>query len=182
MPLVITCLLEKNNVSNYRIAKSHQQNSVCKLCSVVERLSIVFYFCLHVKCHSTNCLWQWCKVQGLRYISKTVITFNKRLRSTKTYYNLTVEISLLSYSTYKPLFTHHYRAAASNNPEHKTYTLSGSIAFCFLPEKIYIGSYMSAHVLLNLKNDLGKRDKMRGLPSILSLFRNEFNKFNNTGI
>ena len=36
---------------------------------------------------------------------------------------------------------------------------------------------MSAHVLLNLLNDLGKRDKMRGLPSILSLFRNKFNKF-----
>ena len=41
-------------------------------------------------------------------------------------------------------------------------------------------SYMSAHVLLNLFNELGKRDKMRGLPSILSFFRNEFNKFNNT--
>ena len=40
---------------------------------------------------------------------------------------------------------------------------------------------MSAHVLLNLLNELGKRDKMRGLPSILSLFRNEFNKVNNTG-
>ena len=38
---------------------------------------------------------------------------------------------------------------------------------------------MSAHILLNLLNELGKRDKMRGLPSILS-FRNEFNKFNNT--
>ena len=37
------------------------------------------------------------------------------------------------------------------------------------------GSYMSAHVLLNLLNELGKRDKMRGLPSILYLFRNEFN-------
>ena len=36
---------------------------------------------------------------------------------------------------------------------------------------------MSAHVLLNLLNVLGKRDKMRG---ILSLFRNEFNKFSNT--
>ena len=44
----------------------------------------------------------------------------------------------------------------------------------------YRGSYMSAHVLLNLLNELGKRDKMRGLPSILSLFRNEFNKFNKT--
>ena len=39
---------------------------------------------------------------------------------------------------------------------------------------------MSAHVLLNLLNKLGIRDKMRGLPSILSLFRNLFNKFNNT--
>ena len=39
---------------------------------------------------------------------------------------------------------------------------------------------MSAHGLLNLFNELGKRDKMGGLPSILSLFRKEFNKFNNT--
>ena len=38
---------------------------------------------------------------------------------------------------------------------------------------------MSAHVLLNLLNELRKRDKMLGLPSILSLFPNEFNKFNN---
>ena len=45
---------------------------------------------------------------------------------------------------------------------------------------LYKGSYRSAHVLLNLLNKLGKRDKMRGSPSILSLFRNEFNKFNNT--
>ena len=40
---------------------------------------------------------------------------------------------------------------------------------------------MSAQVLLNLLNDWGKRDKMQGLPSILSLFCNVFNKFNNTG-
>ena len=40
---------------------------------------------------------------------------------------------------------------------------------------------MSAHVLLNLLSELGKRDKMQGLPSILSTYRNEFNKFNNTG-
>ena len=39
---------------------------------------------------------------------------------------------------------------------------------------------MSTHVLLNLLNKLGKRDKMQGLPSILSLFCNEFNKFNDT--
>ena len=39
---------------------------------------------------------------------------------------------------------------------------------------------MSAHVLLNLLNELRKRDKMRGLSSFLSLFRKEFNTFNNT--
>ena len=39
---------------------------------------------------------------------------------------------------------------------------------------------MSVYVLLNLLNVLGKRDKMQGLPSILSLFHNELNKFNNT--
>ena len=39
---------------------------------------------------------------------------------------------------------------------------------------------MSAHVLLNLLIELRKRDKMRGLPSMLSFFRNEFNKFNST--
>ena len=39
---------------------------------------------------------------------------------------------------------------------------------------------MSAHVLLNSLNELGKRDKMRGLPSILYLFRNDFIKFNKT--
>ena len=42
------------------------------------------------------------------------------------------------------------------------------------------GSYISAHVLLNLLNELGKRDKMQDLSSILSFFGNEFNKFNNT--
>ena len=37
---------------------------------------------------------------------------------------------------------------------------------------IYRGSNMSAHVLLNLLNKL----------SILSFLRNEYNKFNNTGL
>ena len=45
--------------------------------------------------------------------------------------------------------------------------------------RINRGSYMSANVLLILLNKLGKRDKMRGLTNILSLFRNKFNKFNN---
>ena len=35
--------------------------------------------------------------------------------------------------------------------------------------------------LLNLLNKLEIRDKMRGLPGILTFFRKEFNKFNNTG-
>ena len=39
---------------------------------------------------------------------------------------------------------------------------------------LYRGSYTSAHVLLNSLNKLGKSDKMRLLPSILFLFRNEF--------
>ena len=38
---------------------------------------------------------------------------------------------------------------------------------------------MRAHVSLNLINELRKRDKMRG---ILSLFRNELDKVNNTGV
>ena len=37
---------------------------------------------------------------------------------------------------------------------------------------------MSVHVFLNLLNELGKRDRMQGLPSNLFLFHNELNKFN----
>ena len=40
---------------------------------------------------------------------------------------------------------------------------------------------MSVHGLLKFTNELRKIDKMQGLPSILSLYRNEFNTFNNTG-
>ena len=39
---------------------------------------------------------------------------------------------------------------------------------------------MSSHVVLNLLNELGKRNKIPGLPSSLSSFRNELNKFNHT--
>ena len=38
---------------------------------------------------------------------------------------------------------------------------------------------MSAYVLLNLLNEMGKSNKMRVLPSTLSVFHNGFNKFNN---
>ena len=40
----------------------------------------------------------------------------------------------------------------------------------YLEAKIHRGSYMSAQILLNLLNELEKRDKICGLPSILSLF------------
>ena len=40
---------------------------------------------------------------------------------------------------------------------------------------------MSANVSLNLLNELKKRNKMRDLSSMLSLFHNGSNKFNNTG-
>ena len=40
---------------------------------------------------------------------------------------------------------------------------------------------MSAHVLSIVLNELRNRERMQGLPSILSFFRKEFNKFNNTG-
>ena len=46
---------------------------------------------------------------------------------------------------------------------------------------MYRGFNMSDHVLLNLLNEFGKRDKMQGLPSILLLFHSKLNKFNNTG-
>ena len=39
---------------------------------------------------------------------------------------------------------------------------------------------MSAHIVLNVLNELGKSDKMQGLPSILLHFGNKFNIFNNT--
>ena len=40
---------------------------------------------------------------------------------------------------------------------------------------------MSAHVLLNLLNELEKKISCKALPSILSVFPNNFNKFTNTG-
>ena len=39
---------------------------------------------------------------------------------------------------------------------------------------------MSAKVLLNLLNELGKKIRCETLPTVLSVFSNEFNNFNNT--
>ena len=46
---------------------------------------------------------------------------------------------------------------------------------------LHRGCYMSAQVLFDLINELGKKIICEDLPSILSIFSNEFNKFNNTG-
>ena len=43
------------------------------------------------------------------------------------------------------------------------------------------GSHMSVHAVSYLSYVSRKRDEMLGLPSILSLSRNGFNKFNKTG-
>ena len=40
---------------------------------------------------------------------------------------------------------------------------------------------MSAHVLLNLLNELGQKIRCEALPSILSVSPNQFNRFNKTG-
>ena len=40
---------------------------------------------------------------------------------------------------------------------------------------------MSAQCIMNLLNELKKGDKMQGLLSILSPFRNKFNNFNHKG-
>ena len=67
------------------------------------------------------------------------------------------------------------------NPCTRSYMLSLKV-HSHITNYIFVhrGSYVSAQVLLNLLNELGKRAKRRGLPSILSLFRNEFNKFLNS--
>ena len=41
---------------------------------------------------------------------------------------------------------------------------------------------MLMYVLLNLLSKLKKTDKMQGLPNILLLVCNKFDKFNNTGV
>ena len=48
-----------------------------------------------------------------------------------------------------------------------------NIRFCLSYEE-------STNIRFYLSYEVGEGDKMRGLPSILSLFRNKFNKFNKT--
>ena len=44
---------------------------------------------------------------------------------------------------------------------------------------IYSASYMDAHVLFNLLNELRKRDKIRGLPNIYLFFVTSLNRSTN---
>ena len=63
----------------------------------------------------------------------------------------------------------------------KAYIVYDSLIFCKkCTNMIHRGSIISVNVLFNLLNELIERGKMRGLSSILTLFRNELNKFNKT--
>ena len=59
------------------------------------------------------------------------------------------------------------------------FILKSETLWCLQIKRILV--YMIALVLLNLSNELRKSDKIGGLPSILLLFCNKYNKFNNTG-
>ena len=52
-----------------------------------------------------------------------------------------------------------------------------SVFVVYMCHYVHTGSYMSTHVLLNLLNELEKTIRFETLPSILSVFSNEFNKF-----
>ena len=56
------------------------------------------------------------------------------------------------------------------------YTEKKNQIFCFF--YLHRGSYMSVHILLN---ELGKKIRCEAQPSILTVFPNAFNKFNNKG-
>ena len=74
----------------------------------------------------------------------------------------------------------HSASLLMSNSDPRDYFFHPTVTLMIDSYTINRGSYISAHVLLNFLNELGKRDKMRGLSSILSLFCNELNKFNNT--
>ena len=96
--------------------------------------------------------------------------------------SLTSHQQLRSYGD-GPTALHTGEAGDHNGWNLHTYLSINDMLGILLPDEapaINRGSYMSDHVLLNLLKELGKRDKMWGLPRILSLFLNSFNKFNYT--
>ena len=88
-----------------------------------------------------------------------------------------MKLWVVLWNTIVHLYDHPFRVNRQSQIVYWIYACIKASNFQFT---LYRGSYMSAHVLLNLLNELGKRDKMRGLPSILTLFCNELNKFNKT--
>ena len=110
-------------------------------------------------------------------ILATVISRQKKLANNKESGQVTE-----TYTKFKNLFKkrQRYDSFVTENIDEKSLLIN---ILMFIPitqnklnqipvfsEKIDRGSYMRAHVLLNLLSELWKRDKMRGLPSILSLF------------
>ena len=65
--------------------------------------------------------------------------------------------------------------ATDTRTQTTTYTHTNAYAHA-CSEQICKGSYKSDHILLNLLNELRKRDKIRGLLSISYLFHNDLNK------
>ena len=65
------------------------------------------------------------------------------------------------------------------NRNEKDHSIPLHWTFLMYRTLIYRGSYRSAHVLLNLLNELGKEIKCEACRAFY-LFRNEFNKINNT--
>ena len=76
------------------------------------------------------------------------------------------------------IFLHSYKSKLENFSFGKPFVPASKISSIY--ETIHRESNSSAHVVLNLIKEMGKRDKMQGLPSILLLICNQFNKFNNT--
>ena len=69
----------------------------------------------------------------------------------------------------------------------RQYTPNFMVAYCLcrvhklFQGEYYVESILWLNALLNLLNQLRKRDKVRGLSSISSLFCKEFNKYNTIG-
>ena len=84
---------------------------------------------------------------------------------------LSIKYIVLLY--YKVFFFSIRNSSFQENAKTKVYALEDSLC-------VHRVAYMSCHVVLNLLNELRKIVIIGGVPSILSLFCNDFNSFNNT--
>ena len=110
-------------------------------------------------------------IKSLKLLKR--LTWQFRLDKFPTLFNLLLLLVLHCLSDRRIV-----QVDVSSNRMRAAQNCTGLLLF-LMDYPIHRGSYISAHVSLNLSNKSGRRDKMRGLPSILSLFRNEFHKFNN---